>query len=72
MYFVPEAARPKTQQSSDLLMGNTGVKGRSDQIRTLRRMFSQSVFISCHVNSSEDITSCSACDGSLSGVCLSV
>lgn len=30
MYFVPEAARPKTQQSPDLFVGNTGVKGRSD------------------------------------------
>lgn len=30
MYFVPEAARPETQQSPDLFVGNTGVKGRSD------------------------------------------
>lgn len=27
--FVPEAARPETQQSPDLFLGNTRVKGRS-------------------------------------------
>lgn len=29
MYFVPEASRPKTPQSPDPFVGNTGVKGRS-------------------------------------------
>lgn len=30
MYFVPEAARPKTQQSPELFVSNTGVEGGSD------------------------------------------
>lgn len=30
MYFVPEASGPETQESPDLFVGDTGVKGRSD------------------------------------------
>lgn len=72
MYFVPEAARPKTQQSPELLWEILEWKVEVVHIQTLQRLFSQAVFISCLMNSSKDITSCNPPDGFLSGVCLCV